>query len=54
MKPVDIAESLGSDVDAVTAALDELRRAGRAHPTSFGNWDCGTEPLTDASDIDRG
>jgi len=55
MKPSEIASSLGSDVEAVSSALDSLRRAGRAHPTSFGNWDHGPDPpLLGTSQVDQG
>jgi hypothetical protein len=39
MKPSDIAGELGSDVEAVSAALESLHGAGRVHPTGFGQWD---------------
>lgn len=55
MQPSQIAEALGSDVDSVSLALEALRRAGRAHPTSFGNWDYGPGPLPmDGSQVDQG
>jgi hypothetical protein len=55
MKPSQIAERLGSDVESVSSALESLRRAGRAHPTSFGNWDHGPDlPPPDASQTDQG
>jgi hypothetical protein len=55
MKPDEIAASLGTDADSVSAALEELRKTGRAHPTSFGNWDCGPDPAPlDTSQIDQG
>ena len=55
MKPSEIAASLGSDDEAVSSALESLRRAGRAHPTSFGNWDHGPDlPPLDTSQVDQG
>jgi hypothetical protein len=55
MKPSEIASNLGSDVETVSSTLESLRRAGRAHPTSFGGWDHGPDPSPpDMSQIDQG
>ena len=55
MMPGKIAEVLGVDEALVTQELSALERAGRVHPTSFGNWDYGPPPPKPTADeVDQG
>jgi hypothetical protein len=55
MPPAKIAAALAVDEAAVTQELSTLERAGRVHPTSFGNRDYGPPlPPPTADDVDRG
>jgi hypothetical protein len=53
MKSGDIAKSLGVGVEAVSVALEELEKAGRVHPSSWGNWDYGPGQTVRKSDVDQ-
>jgi hypothetical protein len=55
MTPAKIAAVLSVGEPLVTEELSVLERAGRVHPTSFGNWDYGPAPPgPSVADVDQG